>query len=88
MAGRRVEGDRNLALFVFENTAIADVFYLSFTTVATRHHLGRWLTGLAPRGCTHDDTAAADQQGAIGALVEHVVGTFWRLDQFGGRQSP
>lgn len=80
-----IEGDRDLALFIFENTEIADVFYLSFTTVATRHHLGRWLTGLADRGCIQDETVAADHEAAVGALVEHIVGTFWRLDQFGGR---
>ena len=48
-------------------------------------HLGRWLTGLADRGCIQDETVAADHEAAVGALVEHIVGTFWRLDQFGGR---
>lgn len=83
-----VEGDRDLALFVFQNSAIADVFYLSFATVATRHHLGRWLTGLAEQGFAQDDAVAGDHEGAIDALVEHIVGTFWRLDQFGGRPAP
>lgn len=83
----RVEGGLDLAVFLFENAEIPEMIYLSFATAATRHYLGRWLTGHEGELCQHSHRLVAAHEAAIGALVEHVVAIFWRLDQFGGRTS-
>lgn len=83
-----VEGDRDLTLFVMENSFIPDVMYLHFSSTLGRHHFLTWLTGGTNSGLEHDEDLATEHEHSIAALVEHIVGTFWRLDQFGGRRTP
>jgi hypothetical protein len=82
-----VEGDRDLTLFVMENSAIPDVLYLHFCSTLGRHHFLSWLRASNGTMVEHDDELAGSHEHALAALVEHVIGTFWRVDQFGGRPS-
>jgi len=81
-----IDGDRPLSLFLFENDEIEDVFYLHFATAVGRHHLVRWLRREEP-GAEFVASLADGIEARLSALIEHIVGTFWRLDQFGGRAS-
>ena len=82
----RIEGDRLLSVFVFENGEIPDVFYLTFASAGMRPHLLRWLESLAPNGCVYSAELAEAHGAALAALSEHLVGTFWLVDYFGGRR--
>ena len=82
-----IDGDRELSVFVFENSQLPGVALLHITSSAGRHTLARWLRRLADRGVDHAPEIVEGVAGpGLHAIIEHVVGTFWILDQLGGRR--
>jgi hypothetical protein len=79
-----VEGDRNLALFVIENSEHTGVVYLLAASLAATQVIRAYLDRLPDTEVTHSETAAARYIPFLDALMRHLLGSFCQLDLYGG----
>jgi hypothetical protein len=79
-----VEGDRNLALFVIENSEHPGVVYLLAASLAATQVIRTYLDRLPNTRVVSSEAAAARFNPYLDALMRHLLGSFCQLDLYGG----
>jgi hypothetical protein len=80
----RLRGDRDLVLFVIENSEHAGVVYLVTASLAAAQIIRAYLDRLPDTQVRLSETTAERYEPYIDALIHHLVGSFYQLDLYGG----
>lgn len=80
-----VEGDRILHVLTWTVSALPGTVWLHVTGEAGMRVLAEWLDAQDPLRAVRAPDAFAAVSASIGLVVEHLVGTWFVIDQLGGR---
>lgn len=82
-----IDGDHQLSVFVFTNDTLPGVLFLHIASSASRQTLARWLRTLPADQVIHDPMLGegSAHAGSLHAVLQHIMGTFREINQFGGR---
>jgi hypothetical protein len=79
-----VDGDRNLAIFVLENSDHLGVVYLLAASLSAAEIIRTYLDRQPPAAVDFAETTAERYEPHIDALLHHLIGSFCQLDLYGG----
>jgi hypothetical protein len=80
----RLSGDRELAIVLMEQAQLAGVYFMMVASRAGHRAFLAWLLAQPPEVAAHDPALADPHRGHLDALIQHLVGSFWELNLFGG----
>lgn len=80
----RLGGDRNLVVFVIENSDHTGVIYLLTASLAASEVIRAYLDRLPESQVRLSETTAERYEPYLDALIRHLLGSFYQLDLYGG----